>query len=95
MDRLVRRGVIDLVRLVTLMSVHPARILGLKKGSLAVGQDADITVIDPDRSLKVDVAAFQSKSRNSPFHGWTLSGWPIATVVGGRLVHSLKPAARA
>jgi dihydroorotase len=95
MDRLVRRGVIDLGRLVMLMSVQPSRILGLKKGSLAVGQDADITVIDPELSLTVDVAAFRSKSRNSPFHGWTLSGWPIATIVGGRLVHSLKPAARA
>ncbi|HKN48457.1 MAG TPA: dihydroorotase [Candidatus Polarisedimenticolia bacterium] len=87
MDRLVRPGIIDLARLVALMSVNPARILGIKKGSLAVGQDADATVIDPDLTRTVDVAAFLSKSRNSPFHGWTLTGWPVATIVGGRVVH--------
>ena len=87
MDRLVRPGIIDLARLVALMSVSPARILGIKKGSLAVGQDADITVIDPELTRTVDVAAFLSKSRNSPFHGWTLTGWPVATIVGGRVVH--------
>ncbi len=87
MDRLVRPGIIDLARLVALMSVSPARILGIKKGSLAVGQDADVTVIDPDLTRTVDVAAFLSKSRNSPFHGWTLTGWPVATIVGGRVVH--------
>ena len=87
MDRLVRPGIIDLARLVALMSVSPARILGIKKGSLAVGQDADVTVIDPDLTRTVDVAAFLSKSRNSPFHGWTLTGWPVATIVAGRVVH--------
>ena len=91
MDRLVRPGLVDLPRLVALMSTNPARILGLEKGSLAVGRDADITVIDAHLKKTVDVAAFRSKSRNSPFHGWTLVGWPVATVVGGRLVHELRP----
>jgi dihydroorotase len=90
LDRLVRAGQIDLGRLVTLLSVNPARILGLKKGSLAVGADADITILDPDRQATVDAARFQSKSRNSPFHGWTLTGWPVATLVGGRLVHGAR-----
>ncbi len=90
MDRLVRAGVIDLARLVTLMSVAPARVLGLAKGTLAVGSDADITVIDPELTRAVDVAAFRSKARNSPFHGWTLRGWPVATIVGGRVVHELQ-----
>jgi dihydroorotase len=92
MDRLVRPGVIDVARMVALMSVNPARILGLRKGTLAVGADADITVIDPELSATVDVARFRSKSRNSPFHGWTLTGWPVATIVGGRPVHGV-PAA--
>ncbi len=93
MDRLVRPGLIDLTRLVSLMSATPARILGIAKGSLAVGVEADITVIDPDLERAVDVAAFRSKSRNSPFHGWTLRGWPVASIVGGRVVHELQAAA--
>jgi len=93
MDRLVRPGVIDMTRLVTLLSVGPARVLGLKKGTLAVGADADITVIDPSLEMAVDVARFQSRSRNCPFHGWRLRGWPVLTMVGGRPVHELQSAA--
>ena len=90
MDRLVRPGLIDIGRLVTLMSVNPARILGIGKGTLAVGADADITVVDPDLEMTVDVARFESRSRNSPFQGWSLRGWPVATIVGGRLVHEMQ-----
>jgi len=95
LDRLVRPGVIDLKRLVALVSLNPARILGLEKGTLAIGADADITLLDPDLRATVDVARFRSKSRNSPFHGWTLTGWPFATVVGGRVVHEPPAPARA
>jgi dihydroorotase len=94
MDRLVRPGIIDLRRLVELMSLNPARILGLKKGTLAPGADADITVIDPDLEMTVDPARFQSRSRNTPFAGWRLRGWPVLTLVGGRAVHEHRPAAR-
>jgi dihydroorotase len=41
----------------------------------------------------VDVSGFKSKARNSPFHGWTLRGWPVATIVGGRVVHEMQTAA--
>ncbi len=92
MDRLVRPGAIDLRRLVELMAMNPARILGIKKGTLAIGADADVTIIDPELEATVDVALFRSKSRNSPFHGWRLRGWPVATVVGGRVVHEMQPA---
>ena len=95
LDRLVRPGVIDLKRLVALVSLNPARILGLEKGTLKIGADADITLLDPDLRATVDVARFRSKSRNSPFHGWTLTGWPCATVVGGRVVHEAPAPARA
>jgi dihydroorotase len=94
MDRLVRAGVIDLGRMVELLSVNPARILGLKKGTLKPGADADITVIDPGRTMKVEAKHFASRSRNTPFDGWRLTGWPVLTIVGGRVVHELKNAAR-
>jgi dihydroorotase len=94
MDRLVASGRMDISRLVALLSVNPARILGLQKGSLAVDRDADITVIDPGLESTVDVTSFRSKSRNSPFDGWRLKGWPVATVVGGRLVYERASAAR-
>ncbi len=94
MDRLVASKRIDAARLVTMLSINPARILGLPNGGLAVGSVADITVIDPSLERTVDPAAFESKSRNSPFHGWTLRGWPIVTVVGGRVVFERSAATR-
>jgi dihydroorotase len=95
LDRLVAPGVIGLPRLVELLSVNPARILGLRKGSLAVGADADLTILDPGLAQTVDVGRFHSRSRNSPFHGWTLRGGPVVTIVGGRIVHALQTAGRA
>jgi len=94
MDRLVRPGIIGLSRMVELMSLNPARILGLKKGTLAVGADADITVVDPELEMTVDPARFQSRSRNTPFGGWRLKGWLVLTIVGGRAFHDLTPPAR-
>jgi dihydroorotase len=94
MDRLVRPGHIDLSRLVELMALNPARILGLRKGTLEVGADADITVLDPEAVRTVDPARFASRSRNTPFGGWKLRGWPVLSVVGGRLAHDSRPGRR-
>jgi dihydroorotase len=93
MDRFARTGVVTPARFVELMSVNPSAILGIRKGTLAVGADADVTIIDPGLERQVDISQFQSKSRNSPFHGWSLRGWPVATIVGGRPVHELLSAA--
>jgi dihydroorotase len=90
LDRLVHAGVIGLPRLVALLSSGPASILRLKKGSLRPGDDADITVLDLDRKVVVDPAAFASKSVNTPFGGWTLRGGPVMTIVGGRIVHDAR-----
>ena len=90
LDRLVHGGVIDLARLVELLAVGPAAVLGLAKGSLRPGADADVTVLDLERGVKVDAARFFSKSANSPFLGWKLRGAPVATVVGGRIVHDAR-----
>jgi dihydroorotase len=93
MDRFVRPGVVTPARFVELMSRNPARILGIAKGTLAAGADADVTILDPDAERTVDVTRLLSKSRNTPFNGWTLRGWPVATIVGGRLVHEHSSAA--
>jgi dihydroorotase len=68
------------------MSSNPARILGIPGGSLAVGNPADITIIDPDKKWVVDPHAFASKGRNTPFTGWRLRGKAYATIVGGEVV---------
>jgi len=85
LDRLVGAGHLTISRLVELLSTGPARVLGLKKGTLAPGADADVTILDPERSFKVESARFQSKGRNTPFEGWTLRGQAVATIVSGRI----------
>jgi dihydroorotase len=86
-DRLVHPGVIGLPRLIELLSANPARILGVPGGTLVEGGPADITVLAPDASVTVHAAAFRSKSKNTPFNGWTLRGAVAATMVGGRVVY--------
>jgi len=88
LDRLVRRGVIDLPTLVTRLSTGPARLLNLPGGSLAPGASADITILDLERPWTVDPAAFRSRSRNTPFAGFTGTGAPWMTLVGGAKVTS-------
>jgi dihydroorotase len=93
MDRLVNAGLIDMTQLVTLLALNPARILRIDRGFLKEGASADVTVIDPDLARAVDVDRFQSRSRNCPFNGWSLRGWPVTTIVGGRVVYELDEAA--
>lgn len=83
---LVRRKVLQLPALVEKFTVNPARLLRLTKGTLSVGADADVTIIDLQREWIYDVAHSVSKSRNSPFHGWKLRGRATATVVKGEIV---------
>ena len=85
LDRLVHRKVVDLPRLVQLMSWNPARILGVPGGTLAVGAPADVTILDLEREVTIEPTNFHSKSRNTPFGGWELRGGPVATIVGGRV----------
>jgi dihydroorotase len=87
LDRLVRPGTISLARLVELLSVNPARILRLPGGSLSEGAPADLTILAPDLPVTVSVARMRSKSKNTPFDGWTLRGGVAATIVGGHTVY--------
>ncbi|HEU4367097.1 MAG TPA: dihydroorotase [Methylomirabilota bacterium] len=85
LDRLVRPGILPLPTLVARLSRDPARLLGLPGGSLAPGSPADLTILDPSAEWTVDPARFESRSRNTPFGGWTLTGRPWMTIVGGRI----------
>jgi dihydroorotase len=87
LDRLVHTGVIGWPRFVELLSVNPARILGIPGGTLSEGGAADLTILAPDESVTIDARSFKSKSRNTPFNGWTLKGAVAATFVGGRAVY--------
>ncbi len=92
LDRLVRPGTITLGRFVELLATAPARRLGLAaKGRIAVGADADLTLLDLDLPVTVDRNRFESKGRNTPFDGWKLRGGPVMTVVGGRIVYPFAP----
>jgi len=88
LDRLVHAGVISIGRLVELMSVNPARVLGVPGGTLEPGSPADVTVLAPDVTTTIDPGRFRSLSRNTPFGGWTLKGTVAATIVGGRLAYA-------
>lgn len=84
---LVHGGVLAPVEAVARMTINPARILGIPKGTLQPGADADITIIDPEREEAVDPARFAGKGRNTPFAGRRLKGVPVVTIVGGRVVY--------
>jgi dihydroorotase len=86
-DRLVHPGIVSISRLVELLSVNPARILRVAGGSLADGAPADISILAPDLPVTVSTASMRSKSKNTPFDGWTLRGGVAATIVSGRAVY--------
>ena len=75
---------LGLAEVIAKLTAAPARLLRLPKGTLSVGADADVTVLDPDRDWVFDKRASASKSCNSPFYGWPLRGKAVATFVGGR-----------
>jgi dihydroorotase len=87
LDRLFHTGVITMRRLVQLLSVNPARILNVTGGTLRVGRPADITILAPEVTQTVDLGRSRSRSRNSPFHGWTLKGTVAATIVAGKTIY--------
>ncbi|MCE9592543.1 MAG: dihydroorotase [Planctomycetes bacterium] len=82
---LIDSGTIDWPAMLAMMTVNPARLCPLpgNKGTLSVGSDADVTIIDPKEEWTIDANDFKSKSRNCPFHGWKVTGRAAATIVGG------------
>lgn len=82
---LIEPRILDWPELIRLMTVNPAGIIGIDKGTLGRGRQGDVTIIDPDAEWVVDVNQFVSKSRNCPYHGWKLKGKAEKTIVGGEL----------
>jgi dihydroorotase len=81
-------GRISLAEIVHVCSARPAQLFGLypRKGSLEIGSDADIVVVDPDRTETIRNEDQYSKARVTPFAGRTVRGWPVMTVLRGRVV---------
>ena len=90
--RVIEPGHLDWPTALAKMTINPARILGIPKGTLAIGADADVTIIDPAVRWIVDPANFKSKSGNTPFGGEELTGRAETVIVGGRIKHQLEAA---
>ncbi len=84
-----KQKAIDLPRLIALLTVEPARLLRLDRGTLSVGAIADVTLIDPGMEWTVDATTFKSRSSNTPFNGWELKGRAVRTIVDGETVWSI------
>ncbi|MQY53014.1 MAG: amidohydrolase family protein [Firmicutes bacterium] len=82
---LVSKKILNLNQAIAKLTVNPANILGLEKGSLSIGSDADLTIIDLNLKKKIG-NEFTSQSKNSPFIGMELKGFPVTTIVGGKVV---------
>jgi dihydroorotase len=82
---LVEPGILDWPGLIRLMAEKPAKIIGVDKGTMSKGKQADVTIIDPNAEYKIDVNTFYSKSKNCPYNGWAVKGKVEKTIVGGEI----------
>ena len=82
---LIEPGILGWPALIRLMTEKPAGIIGVDKGTLGVGKQADVTIIDPKAEHEIDVNKFRSKSKNCPYHGWKVKGKVKKTIVGGEI----------
>ena len=84
-ETLVDSGLLTWPQLIEKMSLNPARILGIPKGTLSVGADADVVVIDPTVEWDFVASEMHSKSKNSPYLGRRMKGRAVATIVAGEI----------
>ncbi|MFA5554813.1 MAG: dihydroorotase, partial [Phycisphaerae bacterium] len=82
---LIEPKIIGWPELIKMMTCNPARIIGIDKGTLSLGKQADITIIDPDIEYTIDTNLFVSKSRNCPYQGWKVKAKAQTTIVGGEI----------
>jgi dihydroorotase len=82
---LIEPGHLSWPQMLAKMTINPAKVLGIDRGTLQIGRPADVTVIDPKARWTIDKAQSKSKSRNTPFDGWKVTGRAVATIVGGEI----------
>ena len=85
---LIEPGIIDWPAMLAMLTYRPAKVLDVEKGRLGMGDRADVTLIDPNAEWTIDAEKFVSKSRNCPYHGWTVKGKVITTIVAGEIRYS-------
>ena len=86
---LVKKNGISINKLSELMSRNPAKILGMNKGSITIGKDGDLVLVDLNKEIVIDKEKFASKGKNTPFHGRKYFGEVIMTIKGGKLIYSI------
>jgi dihydroorotase len=82
---LIEPGHLSWIQMLAKMTINPAKVLGIDRGTLQPGRPGDVTVIDPKAKWAIDKNSFKSKSRNTPFHGWKVTGKAVVTIVGGEV----------
>lgn len=85
-----QRKACSLSQIIEMLTINPARLLRLDRGTLSFGAPADITILDPDLAWTYDKNESPSLSRNTPFHGFALRGRALSTIVGGKTVWDLE-----
>lgn len=88
LTQLYHTGKLSLAEIIRKMTINPARILRLHKGSLGLGSDADLTIFDPNEEWVIDPTEFRSKGRNTPFAGMKVKGKVKYTIVGGKIIYA-------
>src|SRR5262249_22286676 len=86
---LIEPGHLTWPQLIEKLTVNPARVLGIERGTLRPGAVADVTIIDPSAEWTIDSSRFRSKSRNSPFAGWKVRGRAHAAIIAGQVKFEL------
>ncbi len=87
--KLVEDGVLTINDMIAKLTHLPSAIINVRKGTLNPGDQADIVIFDPGQKVKIDRESFRSKSRNTPFNGWDLTGVVLYTIVNGNIVYSV------
>ena len=83
--KLVEEGILTMNQLIEKMTINPAKIMGINKGTLKNGADADVVIVDTNKEFKVESEKFVSKGKNTPFEGWVLKGMAVITICKGKI----------
>lgn len=86
----VEKGIFSLKQLIDFLTIKPAQAFSLDAGKIEIGANADLVLLDLNREEKINPETFLSKGKNTPFSGWKCKGWPVKTIVNGKVVWSME-----